>query len=115
MKYSIPIVGNKGLDERVSEHFGRAPYYAIWNEETDEIEILDNSSEHFGGRGLPAELLAQYSDGILCGGIGSRAISLCEQLGLKVYVGAYGTVREVIAKFKEGKLKEATSKDGCNH
>lgn len=115
MKYAIPSIGNKGLDDQLDGHFGRAPFFTLWNEETDEIEVIENRSDHFGGIGLPAEFLTKYCNGIICGGIGTRAISLCEQLGLRIMVGANGTVRQVISDFKEGKLKEATPGDGCKH
>ena len=115
MKYAIPSLGDKGLDEELGYHFGRSPFFTIWDEETNEIEIIENRSDHFGGKGLPAEFLKEHCNGLICGGIGSRAISLCSQLGLRVFVGAEGKISKVIADFKEGKLREATTDDGCKH
>ena len=77
MRYAIPVEGTKGLDELVCPHFGRAEYYVIWDDETNSIEIVRNESEHFGGRGMPAEFLASKANAILCAGIESRAIDLC--------------------------------------
>ena len=59
MRICVPTEGNGGLDDRVGEHFGRSPTYTIYDTETGEVEILPNTSEHLGGSGLPAELLAQ--------------------------------------------------------
>ncbi len=115
MKYAIPTIGNKGLEDELNGHFGRAPFFAIWDEETEVIEVIANESNHFGGVGMPAEFLAKHCDGIICGGIGMKAISLCEQIGLRVLVGADGSVKKVISDFKEGKLREATPGDGCKH
>jgi predicted Fe-Mo cluster-binding NifX family protein len=115
LKYAIPSQGKKGLEEELGYHFGKSPFFTIWDEKTNEIEVIENSSEHFGGIGLPAEFLAKQCNGLICGGIGSRAISLCSELGLKVFVGAEGKIKEVIADFTAGRLREATMDDGCSH
>ncbi|MHA1399873.1 MAG: NifB/NifX family molybdenum-iron cluster-binding protein [Candidatus Heimdallarchaeaceae archaeon] len=115
MKYAVPIMEKNGWESNISAHFGRCPFYAIWDEETNELEIIENNSSHFGGVGMPAEFLANHCNAIICSGIGSKAIQLSEQLGVAVYVGAEGTVRQTIENFKNGVLKQATSNDGCHH
>ena len=115
MKYAMPSKGNRGLNDELAYHFGRAPYFTIWDEETNEIEIVENRSDHFGGKGLPAEFLKQHCDALICGGIGSRAVALCSQIGLRLFVGAEGMISKVISDFKEGKIREATRDDGCKH
>ena len=115
MKYAIPVLNDNGWDTSVGEHFGRVPLYCIWDDESDTIVIIPNASNHFGGVGMPAEFLATKADGIICKGIGAKAIDLCNNLGLKLYVGAPDTVRETVRFMKEGKLPEATRKDGCSH
>ncbi len=115
MKYAIPTISTKGRSDEINPHFGRAQFFAIWDEETDEIQVLENQSNHFGGKGLPAEFLNEHCDGIICSGIGVKAIDLCDQIGMKLYTGAHGSVEDTIEAFKAGKLKEATSSDGCTH
>ncbi|MHA1386469.1 MAG: NifB/NifX family molybdenum-iron cluster-binding protein, partial [Candidatus Helarchaeota archaeon] len=58
MKVCIPTMGDKGLDEEVGAHFGRVPTYTIIDTETNNVEVVKNNSEHMGGVGLPAEILA---------------------------------------------------------
>lgn len=113
MKYAIPVEGTKGWDEAVCPHFGRAEYYAIWDNETNKLTTIRNESSHFGGYGMPAEFLATKANAILCSGIGNRAIALCNELGLGVYVGAKGTVKDTIELFKKGQLTQASETDGC--
>lgn len=115
MKYAIPVKGTNTWDELVETHFGRAPYFAVWDKETDEVIIVKNESNHFGGVGMPAEFLSDKCNGLICGGIGIKAIQLCNQLGLSVYVGASGTVKTTVEDFKMGKIKEAAHGDGCVH
>ena len=97
IKVCIPTMGKRGLDEQVGEHFGRVPTYTIVNIETNTIEIIENISSHMGGSGYPPELIKKAGTAImLCGGLGRRTISLFEQLGIMVYVGARGTVRNAL-------------------
>ncbi|MBY9002004.1 MAG: NifB/NifX family molybdenum-iron cluster-binding protein [Candidatus Heimdallarchaeota archaeon] len=115
MKYAIPITENKNWDSPVGEHFGRVPLYAIWDQETNTLDIIPNESNHFGGVGMPAEFLATKSNAIICSGIGARAIDLCNQLGLDLYIGATDTIRVTIDLLTSGKLTKASRKDGCDH
>ena len=114
MKVCIPTEGNKGLDELVGEHFGMAPYFTVVDTETDEVKALTNTSEHKGGRGYPPEIMAKAGvDVMLCGGLGGRAIMMFEQMGIMVYVGAHGKVRDAIEMWNNNKLQVATDKNAC--
>jgi predicted Fe-Mo cluster-binding NifX family protein len=109
-------MGKKGLDEAVGEHFGRVPFYTVFDTETEGVEVFSNTSEHMGGVGLPPELLARAGAQVLvCRGLGGRAIAMFEELGVRVFVGASGTVRDVVRLYGEGKLREATDADACAH
>ena len=114
MKIAIPTLGNSGWDDPVGEHFGRVPYYAVIETESDELSFIDNRSEHMGGRGLPAKILADHGiDEMVCQGLGRRAISLFDENGVKVYIGASGTVKDAYQAYKRGDLKVACEGDGC--
>ena len=114
MKVGIPSMGEKGLDEQVGQHFGRVTHYTIIDLNTDEIRVVSNTSHHMGGMLQPPELLKKEGVHImLCSGLGRRAISLFEQMGIEVYIGASGTVRDAIAAFNNGNLQQATMTDGC--
>jgi len=46
-------MNEKALNSSVSAHFGRAPYYLIYNTETKESVFIDNSaSASRGGAGI---------------------------------------------------------------
>ncbi|MFQ6116773.1 MAG: NifB/NifX family molybdenum-iron cluster-binding protein [Candidatus Bipolaricaulia bacterium] len=114
MRVCIPTEGGGGLDARVGEHFGRVPTYTIVDTETGEVEVLPNESEHLGGSGLPAELLAQAGvDVLLCTGLGRRAMGLLEDYGVMVYIGARGTAEEALESWKREGLQAATDEDVC--
>jgi predicted Fe-Mo cluster-binding NifX family protein len=55
----IPVINEKG--ERLSEHFGRAPFFAWFDLEDGKVVdkgVKPNDSEHFGGSGQPPERMA---------------------------------------------------------
>ena len=114
MKICIPTVGNNGLDDTIGEHFGRVPTYTIINLNTNAVKVIPNTSEHMGGRGYPPEIMAKEGVNVLvCSGLGQRAISMFEEFGIDVYIGATGTVKDAIEDFKQGRLQKASESDAC--
>jgi predicted Fe-Mo cluster-binding NifX family protein len=114
MKICIPTIGKNGLDDFVGEHFGRVPTYTIVDLDTDEVKVIQNTSEHMGGVGYPPELMIREGVNILvCRGLGRRAISMFDETGIEVYIGASGTVRDAVSAFKKGLLQKAGIGDAC--
>jgi len=114
MKVCIPTMGNKGLDEQIGEHFGRVPAFTIVDTETNEVEVIPNTSHHMGGSGYPPELMQKKGvDIMLCSNLGHRAIGMFEEFGIEVYIGAYGTVKDTIRMWENNMLQMATDKNAC--
>ncbi len=110
----IPTEGTGGLDDRVGEHFGRVPTFTFVDSDTGDVEILDNTSEHMGGSGLPADLLVRAgAEVILCQGLGRHAIQLLSEAGVSVCTGASGVVAEAVAAWKGGTMARAEESDAC--
>jgi len=107
-------MGERGIDEQVGEHFGRVPTYTLYDTETEQVQVISNSSIHTGGTGYAPELIARAGANIMvCGGLGRRAIDLFEQMGIMVYIGADGTVRNAVQMWKDGQLAPATDENAC--
>ena len=114
MKIVIPTDDKKGLDSAVAEHFGRCNTYTFLDENGDVVEIIDNISEHAGGTGLPPELMKKHgADILLCKGLGLKALNLCGQFGIDVYVCPLETVKEIFEMWKNNKIKKADTGDVC--
>jgi len=114
MKIVIPTDDKKGLDDMVAEHFGRCETYTFLDENGKIIEIIDNTSEHMGGIGLPPELMKKHGANVLlCKGLGPRALELCRQFGIDVYVYQAHTVKEIFDLWKRKKIKKAGFDDVC--
>jgi len=110
----VPTSAAGGLDDHVGEHFGRVPSYTIFDVETGETRVVDNTSEHMGGAGYPAEILAKLEiDALLCRGLGRRAIQMLCDRGIRVFIDASGTARQAIEAWRAGDLTEAAEGDAC--
>lgn len=114
MKIVVPTDNKKGLDAEVAQHFGRCETYTFLDEEGKLLETIENTSEHMGGQGLPPELMKKHdADILLCRGLGPRAIDLCKELGIKVYVTDAETVKDIFGLWKDNKIKPAGMDDAC--
>jgi predicted Fe-Mo cluster-binding NifX family protein len=112
----IPAEDENGLNARLSEHFGRAPYFIIVELEdgsVTSVQVMPNESEHFGGFGLPSDCILQVRpNAIITYGIGPRALSIFQRAGVAVLRANADTVKDVIEAYRQGKLEELT--EGCH-
>ena len=114
MKIAIPTTGKKELEENVSEHFGRCQTYTFLDENGNIIDTIDNTSSHMGGTGLPPELLKNNDvDILLCHGIGPKALHMCKEFNIKVYVNKGSNVHDIFHNWKNNDLSQATTDDVC--
>jgi len=114
MRIIIPTDGKKGLEDSVAQHFGRCMTYTILDEHGNLVDVIDNTSEHMGGSGLPPEIMKEHgADVLLCKDLGPRAVVLCKELGIDVYVGDAETVKGMFNNWKEGNMKKADIGDAC--
>lgn len=115
VKIVIPTSDEKG--ERLSDHFGRAPYFAWFTIEGGSVVdkgIVPNDSEHFGGVGLPPERIAYLGpDAVVTTGMGMRAINRFQQMNVAVLQARSPRSEENIDLFVKGELLELT--EGCLH
>lgn len=115
MKIVVPTNKKKGLQDMVADHFGRCNTYTFLDEKGSVIEIIDNTSEHMRGRGLPPEVIKEYGASILlCKDLGPRALNLCSELGIDVYVCSAQTVKEIFEMWRNNKIKKASIENACD-
>ena len=112
----IPVADNSGLNSRLSEHFGRAPYFMVIEinskGEILSVEAIPNTSEHFGGFGKPPDRILQLKPtAVVTYGMGPRALNIFQQARVAVLRTNAATVREVIEAYKRNELEELT--EGC--
>ena len=114
----VPVVDEKSMNALLSEHFGRAPFFAVVDiNETGEIvclKTIPNVSEHFGGSGRRADFILQLKpNAIITYGMGPRGLNIYQSVRVAVLRANANTVREVIAAYNKDELEELT--EGCHH
>ena len=114
----VPVLDERGLNARLSEHFGRAPYFAVVDlDENGRISgqrAVPNTSEHFGGTGLPPDRILQLMpNALITYGMGPRALAIFQNARVPVLRANANTVKDVIAAYNSNALEELT--EGCHH
>ncbi len=108
MKIAVSAMGNT-IDAQVDPRFGRCSYFVIVDSETLNFEAFPNmASGAMGGAGiLAAQTIASKSaKALITGNVGPNAFQTLSAAGIEVVVGASGTVREAIEKYKKGELNK---------
>jgi predicted Fe-Mo cluster-binding NifX family protein len=108
----VPTDDERGLNARLSEHFGRAPYFVVVELEdgnVSSVQVIPNESEHFGGFGRAAEaILRLRPSAVITYGMGPRALKAFQEAGVAVLRANADTVKGVIEAYRRGELEELT-------
>lgn len=113
----IPVIDESGSDARLSEHFGRTPYFAVVElDENGQVvsqKTVANVGEHFGGSGRRADFILQLKPNVIITyGMGPRGLSIYQDVRVAVLRANANTVRQVIDAYKRNELEELTQ--GCH-
>jgi len=109
----FPLLDNKGMDSEISQHFGHAPFFGLYDVEKKELTIAENDLDHTDPTKSPIDQIQEAVNPttIFAKGIGGRAIHIIAQKGLSLKTGDYRTVREVIENLDS--LEDQT--ESCGH
>ena len=116
MKVIVPLDEQAGMNSKLSEHFGSAPFFAVADTGDGSIEIMPNASMHHEhGQCTPADFFSQLGiNVVLCNGIGAGAIARLQMMGIDVYMAAQSpTLEEALVRFSNKALTKATSLHAC--
>lgn len=118
MRVAFPgtIQGFKG---ELSFHFGHAMTFAIVDydpelKEISQVQIVRNVSHQHGKCMRPVRLLMTSNiQEIVVGGIGRRPLLGLKQLGIRIFQGIEGTIKENFILLLEDKLTNFLEEGGC--
>ena len=118
VKLVIPVIDDKGEDSTLSEHFGRAPFFSVFDlDENGRVlshRAVPNESEHFGGVGLPSDRILQLEpDAVITYGMGPRALMRFQDAKVAVLRANSSLVKGVLSAYARDELDELT--EGCHH
>lgn len=117
MRIVIPVIDESGLDARISEHFGRTPFFAVIDLDKDgQIigqETVPNAGEHFGGGGRRAGFILKLKPNVIITyGMGPRGLSIYQSERVAVLRANAAVVKDVLTAYKGDELEELT--EGCH-
>jgi predicted Fe-Mo cluster-binding NifX family protein len=106
MKICVSSVA-ESLDAPVDPRFGRCQYLVIVDSETMQFEAISNlAMGAMSGAGIQAAqtIASRGVRVVLTGNVGPNAFQALTAAGIEIVTGAFGTVREVVEKYKKGEL-----------
>ena len=118
MKIAITSEG-QDLQSLVDTRFGRAQWFIVADLETGEFQAVSNEQNLAlpQGAGIQAaENVARHLPSyLITGHCGPKAFRALSAAGIKVILGAEGTVAEVLDSFRRGDLNPAEGPDVTGH
>jgi predicted Fe-Mo cluster-binding NifX family protein len=114
-KIFFPLLDDNGLNSEISEHFGHAPFFGVYDVAKKELKIVKNKLDHADPAKSPIDQIeeAVHPTTIFAKGIGGRAIGIIAEKGLSLKTGPFGTVREAVVNLDE--LEDLTESCGHKH
>ncbi len=119
MKIAIPTDDKGGLSDIVYNHFGMAPTYTIVDvigNKIENVDIIKNISDHFGGSESPVDLLLKNNVGIvICSHLGPHAMEILSCQGFDLFFTKREKVQDVVDNYIKGNLERFSGeKTSCN-
>ena len=117
MKVAVSALG-ASWDAEVDPRFGRARRFVVIDTELGTLAAIDNPAAG-AAQGAGVEAAAAVSragaTAVLTGHCGPKAFAALAAAGVRVFVGAGGTVAAALAKYRTGELVEANAADAAGH
>ena len=110
----IPTQDMEGTE--VTDHFGRAPYFAVIdlddNGATIEMKVHPNTGEHSGGRGHAHSNVQKYQPkAVIVQGMGPRGITSFQSQNIAVLRATSRSIPDIVQAYYRNELEELT--EGC--
>ena len=110
MKVCIPCTDATGEQARLSIPYGQAPFFALWDAATDQLEFQSNplAGQDHACACATTHWLQRLEAGVLItADIGRRAAQRLMEAGIAVLHAPMGTLGELLAWYRHGSLVPA--------
>jgi predicted Fe-Mo cluster-binding NifX family protein len=107
MKLMIPV-DEKNMQTPVCISFGRAPYFMLYDTDSQTAEFIDNDAVHRqGGAGIrAAQLISDFHpDALLTPRCGDNAADVIKGAGIPMMKAIKGKATDNVQAYKEGRLE----------
>jgi predicted Fe-Mo cluster-binding NifX family protein len=108
---------DQGLDGEMGQHFGRCPFYVLvhvngsYQVKSTQIKANPYVEQHVPGQ-VPEFIHSLGADVVIAPGMGHKAITWFEGLGVEVATGSRGRIGATLQAYLDGEIKGAS---GCSH
>lgn len=118
MKIAVSVSDND-MTSPVSERFGRAVGFIIYDMESGSNEYIDNTQnlESAQGAGIQSakNVINSGARVLITGNVGPKAFDVLKKAGIDVYTRADGTVWDAIEDYNTGLLQKANDANAAPH
>jgi predicted Fe-Mo cluster-binding NifX family protein len=118
MKIAITTTG-EDLDSAVDLRFGRARGFIIYDDMSDDYHYIDNKQNLSAMQGAGVQSAKKVIDlgvgAVITGNVGPKAFTTLQAGDVEIYIGAEGSVKNVIDDYKNGKLQKASGANVESH
>ncbi len=109
----------RDLNSELDPRFGRAGWFIVLDTDTGEHEVVDNQQNLNAAQGAGVQaaqtIVNQNVEAILTGHCGPKAFRVLDAAGIKVFLGADGTVAAAVAKLMGGGYRASPRPDVEGH
>ncbi len=115
MRILIPTLEKNGMESRASPHFGRAPYLALIDVDSNgkitslsfaagegPHEEREGKEEEIRAHGVHGSIISLHPDVIIASMMGPRAVSDFTANGIKLVAGRGTTISEILSSYLAG-------------
>lgn len=116
MRLCIPTTDDRGLNARLSPHFGKAPFHTFIELPAGVATAVPNAhAVHEHGRCDPSAAVAGANvEAVVCLGLGRRALANLMAAGVPVYLTASRDVASAVEAYRSGSLRPMETEEACH-
>lgn len=118
MRICIPTIDDQEQLSEICDHFGSAPYFTVYDCQTDSYETVSNSDgDHEHGTCHPmGNLQDKRIDCVVCRGLGGRALEKLKSSGISVFRTDRSKVKDAVEDISAGRSEQIDPENACrNH
>ena len=99
----FPLDNNDGVDSVIADQFSDAPFFGLFDFDTETFIVIDNTAQHEKDDLTSIEKIVRAVNPttIFVECLGQNVIRLFKEHGIKVVKAKYKTIREVIEHHEE--------------
>lgn len=117
MKIAVSATGKEKSD-LLDSRFGRCSYFQIYDNETKDIKVIENSGKSAsGGAGIAAaqQLVDEGVEVIISWKIGPNAFEVFSKANIKMINSETVSIEEALKNYEEGKLENISDAGPAHH